>query len=167
VKCLWCLTGGEYLLAESMEVLKRQSGATVAVSTAGLEVVSMYGLLDELKGAADDIVLEGTHGRSAPIIMMLRSYDVVVVAPCSANTAAKIAHGIADSLVTNIVSQALKSCVKVVVLPTDAEPEVTGKTVSGKDVRIRCRRVDLENVERLKQEMVVVRNKTELENALS
>jgi flavoprotein len=92
---------------------------------------------------------------------------VVVVAPCSANTAAKIALGIADSLVTNIVSQALKSCVKVVVLPTDAEPEVTGKTVSGKDVRIRCRRVDLENVERLKQEMVVVRNKTELEKALS
>jgi flavoprotein len=166
MRILWCITGGEHLLAECVGLIEGLGDVTVVFSAAGQEVAGMYGFLDRIKAAAREVVAEGGQGRCAPIIMSLRSYEKVVVAPCTANTAAKVAHGIADSIVSNIVSQALKVRVEVVVLPTDSSKEITGKTVGGGDIRIRCRDVDIRNVRKLKDEMKVVYTPEELAGAL-
>ncbi len=50
-----------------------------------------------------------------------KEYDLVVIAPCTANTVAKAVYGIADSLAGNIIAQAVKSRTGVYVLPTDID----------------------------------------------
>lgn len=163
---MWCITGGEYMLAECVDILDGLGDVTVVLSAAGEEVAGMYGLLDRIREAAAEVVVEREQGSCAPLIMGLRSYGRVVVAPCTANTVAKIASGIADSLVSNVVSQALKVGVEVIVLPTDAVGEVKGKTAGGKDIEIRCRDVDIRNVERIRGEVRVVYSPGELADAL-
>jgi hypothetical protein len=64
------------------------------------------------------------------------------------------------------VSQALKAGLRVVVLPTDSRKSVTGRTVSGKDLKLRCRKVDLDNVKRLAKEVEVVYDAPGLRRAL-
>ncbi|MFH0862953.1 MAG: flavoprotein [Candidatus Altiarchaeota archaeon] len=162
MRVLWCVCGAEYFLEESVSVLEGLGDVTVVLSSAAQEVASMYLLLERIKAAAKETVYESRHGDSSTLIMRLGRFDKVVVAPCSGNTAAKLAHGIADSLVTNVVSQALKGGVSVVILPTDAAKTVTGKTVSGGKITLTCRRVDLENVRKLRREVKVVKNAEEL-----
>ncbi len=125
MKILWCITGAGQFLIESLEALNKSSEAghvTVVFSDAGYVVCRMYGLLSDLEAKYPDIVLEEKQGASSPLVGRLsrKEYDKVVVAPCTANTTAKIACGIADSLVSNIVAQAGKCRVPVYVLPTDA-----------------------------------------------
>jgi dihydromethanopterin reductase (acceptor) len=64
---------------------------------------------------------ERDQGSSFPIAgsLLLHQYDVLIVAPATSNTVAKIAHGISDSLVTTMVAHALKSHLPVGVMPTD------------------------------------------------
>jgi dihydromethanopterin reductase (acceptor) len=167
VKVLWCVTGGEHLLAESAEALESlKEPPTVLFSGAGEEVAAMYGLKKRFEAAASEVVYERLQGSSTPQVMRLPSYRLVVVAPCTANTAAKVALGIADSAVTNVVSQALKLGVKVILLPTDAYEEMEGATVSGRRLRLRCRDVDIGNVQRLALEMGVVYSADELKRAI-
>ncbi len=124
MKILWCITGAGQFLPDVCEFIENSKlKITVAFSKAGLEVSQMYGLFSRIKKNSVDTILEETQGASFPVIGRLpkNEYDFVVVAPCTANTTAKIAYGIADSLVSNIVAQALKSRIPVYILPTDAE----------------------------------------------
>lgn len=149
---LWCITGGGHLLEESCSVIERlarRHDVTVAFSKAGREVAEAYGLRNRIARAAARVVYEERQGHSSPIVGSLGSFGLVVISPCTANTAAKIALGIADSLVSNIAAQALKSGRRVVVVPTDFKREVRTRIPSGRQVMIRCRHVDLENVRRL------------------
>ncbi len=161
---LWCVTGGEWMLEECVSLMESLDDVTVAFSGAGGEVGRMYGLHGRITDAAETVV----EGRMAcsPIVMKLRGYDRVVVAPCTANTVAKIVHGVADSLVTNIVSQALKMGVDVVVLPTDAAEKVKGRTVDGREFELACRKVDLDNVKKLAAEVKVAYTVDELAGLL-
>ena len=125
MKILWCVTGAGQFLSESLEAVNKSAQAgqvTLVFSRAGYEVCRMYGLLSEIETKYSDIILEEKQGASSPLVGRLsrKEYDKVVVAPCTANTTAKIACGIADSLVSNIVAQAGKCKVPVYVLPTDA-----------------------------------------------
>ncbi len=125
MKILWCVTGAGQFLSESLEAMNRSAQAghvTLVFSRAGYEVCRMYGLLSEIETKYPDIVLEEKQGASSPLVGRLsrKEYDKVIVAPCTANTSAKIAYGISDSLVSNIVAQAGKCKVPVYVLPTDA-----------------------------------------------
>ena len=166
MRVLWCVTGGEYLLRECVELMGELGEVTIVLSSAGEEVAGMYGFIDKIKAAAEEVVCEGGQPACAPIVMRLVSYDRVVVAPCTANTVAKVVSGIADSLVSNIVAQALKVGVEVVVLPTDAVKETKGETVVGEEIKITCRDVDLRNVESLNDEVKVVYTMEELAQAL-
>ncbi len=126
MKILWCITGAGQFLSEVYEFMGNINGKkkiTVAFSRAGFEVSQMYGLFRKIKKNSIEIILEDGQGASSPAIGRLpkKEYDFVVIAPCTANTIAKIAYGIADSLVSNIVAQALKSRIPVYILPTDAK----------------------------------------------
>jgi len=124
----WCVTGAGHLLKESVEAFKRLRGRGVRITTfvsrAAEEVLRMYGLFPQLKnissgGYLEEVFLESEQGASFPKAgrFLLKKYSAVVVA--TANTVAKIASGIADSLVTNAVSLAMKGDIPVFVVPTD------------------------------------------------
>jgi dihydromethanopterin reductase (acceptor) len=123
---LWCVTGAGHLLFESfalMQYVHNEHEVTVAFSGAGSEVARMYGLHEMIARVFKEVVSEQDQGYSSPLVGRLakREYDLVVVAPCTANTVAKIVRGIADSLITNLVAQAVKSGLPVYIVPTDFE----------------------------------------------
>jgi len=121
MKILWCITGAGHLLKECCEILNFAD--TAVVSSAGEEVMRMYGIKIRTK----EIILESTQGKSFPFCgrVSKKEYDAVVAAPCTSNTIAKIACGISDTLVTAVLTQALKSEIPVYVLPTDIKQGLT------------------------------------------
>ena len=109
----------------------------IVISRACEEVARIYGILDKLDRVASggryggiyrDTSWSGITEDGVPLggRVSLRRYDVVMVAPATSNTVAKIVHGIADTLPTIAASQALKSGTPLVILPADyAENSVT------------------------------------------
>ena len=155
------------MLDEACDVIRELGGEheiTVAFSRAGSEVVEMYGYLERIKEKVDTLIYEEDQGYSSPLACKLGKFDLIVVSPCTASTTAKIVYGIADSLVSNIASQALKSGKKIVVLPTDAKKDADTVIPSGKSVSIKCRDVDLANSKKLGKidGMLVVDNPREI-----
>ena len=89
--------------------------------------------------------------------------------PATANTVAKIAYGIADTLITNAVSQAMKTAVPIYIYPVDQKPgSVTTVLPSGEKMELTTREVDLENVERLRamKGMTVLGHPSEIKDQL-
>lgn len=125
----WGITGGGHFLEEVFGLmidLKNEYQITSFVSKAGEEVIRIYGLGDRLLEISDgrrysELFTEQSEGASAIHAGRLsrKIYSKLVVAPATANTVAKICLGIADSLVTNIVAQALKGGTDILILPTD------------------------------------------------
>jgi len=138
----------------------------VFVSKAGKEVLHWYKLWDLLNASFAKVKLE--VDANTPFIagpLQVGKYDLLVVAPLTANSSAKIAHGIADTLITNAVAQTLKGSTPVILFPVDQSPGET-ETISpeGLVVRIRTRRVDLENANHLRgmEDVTVVASVAEL-----
>ncbi len=70
----------------------------------------------------------------------------------SANTAAKIAHGTRDSLLTNGVAQAAKAKIPIYIHPADQyEGAVTTILPDRNAMTLYMRDVDIENADRLKR----------------
>jgi len=138
-RIVWAITGSGSFLRELAELfIKFRSVCSdlevaVALSCAGKEVSRIYGVLDKLQYIASDTRYGGFYIDQGPASWLpllgrvsLRRYDMVIVAPATSNTVAKIVHGIADTLVTALVSQALKSNTLVIILPSDyAEVSIT------------------------------------------
>lgn len=130
---LWCITGAGHLLQEvcnSIREFSRKNKITVAFSNAGYEVSQMYGFFEKISESAVEVILEKDQGYSSHVCgrFVNGEYKMVVIAPCTSNTVAKIAHGISDSLVSNIAAQALKGRIPVIVLPTDIEKIARSKS---------------------------------------
>lgn len=132
MRIAWGITGAGHYLKESFEVFRklRQENpdlkVSIFISGAGEEVLKMYGLLDALGsispgGYMEEIFLEREQGKSYPKVgrFLMGKYDHLVITPATSNTVAKITHGIADTLVTNAVTQAVKGSVPVIVVPVD------------------------------------------------
>lgn len=131
----WGITGAGHFLLETFavmgEVARREDvKVTTYLTRAGEEVVKMYGLWDSLKktsngGYYSEVLTEGGEGASVPSAGRLARgiYRALIVSPASANTVAKIMLGIADTVVTNAVAQALKSGTPLLILPTDQTME--------------------------------------------
>jgi dihydromethanopterin reductase (acceptor) len=132
MRIAWAITGAGHFIKESYEVLLKLKNnnpdmkVTIFISGAGYEVLKMYGLFDSLNkispgGYMEEIFLEKDQGYSCPKIgrFLMDKYDVLVVTPVTSNSIAKIAHGIADTLVTNVVTQAVKGSVPVYIVPVD------------------------------------------------
>ncbi len=74
-----------------------------------------------------------------------------LVSPVSANTIAKIAHGIADTLITNCVAQAIKGGQNVYMFPSDQEDEpIRTSRPDGTPLVLKIRDIELENIKKLK-----------------
>jgi len=69
-----------------------------------------------------DVIFEIDEGSSFPSAARAANnrYDFVIISPATGNTVAKIAHGIADNLITNLAIMGSKSeKTKVLMVPTD------------------------------------------------
>ena len=131
-RVVWCITGSGSFLREIYNLfieLREKHGIVIAVafSDAGVEVARIYGILDRIDKIVSkntpysDIYFSRDSASGIPIAgrISFKKYDLVVVAPSTSNTIAKIVHGIADTLPTIIVSQSLKAGVPVIIFPSD------------------------------------------------
>lgn len=101
------ISGGiaAYKSCELVRLLKKQGhSVTVAMSRAATEFVQPL----TFQALSGNPVLAETHaggsGNGMAHINLTREADVFLIAPASANTIAKIAHGIADNLLTNLAA---------------------------------------------------------------
>jgi len=140
MRLAWCITGAGHFLRESFEVFKelreknKELKVTSFVSCAAEEVIRMYGLQNDLFDISsgsylEECFYEREQGSSFPKAgrFLLNKYDALVVTPATSNTVAKLAYGIADTLVTNAVAQAVKGDVPVYVVPVDIEGHIESK----------------------------------------
>ena len=158
-RIVWGITGsGDHIqeIVTTMKQLEADSDhrLTVIVSKAGEQMLRWYGLWDDLNGSFKKVMKESSS--NVPFIagpLQLGKYDILVVVPLTANSTAKIAHGIADTLITNAVAQTLKGDTPVLLYPVDQlDAEIEALGPKGEKFTIRPRSVDLENV-RLLSEM--------------
>ncbi len=136
----WGITGAGHFLLESFEAIKElkqknpQLKVTTFLSRAAEEVVRMYGLSGELSDISngnylEECFYEREQGASFPKAgrFLLQRYDALIVTPATSNTTAKLAYGIADTLVTNAVAQAVKGGVPVFIVPVDIAGKIESK----------------------------------------
>ncbi|MGQ9719805.1 MAG: dihydromethanopterin reductase (acceptor) [Candidatus Jordarchaeum sp.] len=127
----WCITGAGHFLLESFEVFlklvkKKDVKVTTFLSCAGEEVARVYGILDRLEKISpgnyyQEIILEREQDKGFPKTgrFARNRYSALVISPATANTVAKMACGIADTLITSAFAQAQKGEVPTYVVPTD------------------------------------------------
>jgi len=169
MKILWCITGAGQFLKECVEILDGNSNVkTVAISEAGEDVLKMYGIeLNTLN--TKHKIFEKEQGKSFPFCgkVCKGDYDLIIAAPVTSNTVAKLAYGISDSLITVIITQAIKSGIPVYLLPTDIS-EGYSITPKGRKIYVKIREIDKENIERLKkQEIKILKSPEEIRKILS
>ncbi len=117
------------------------------------------------------IVME-EKGPNAPFLggpIQRKKYAFILVAPVTANTMAKVACGIADSLVSNCVSLGLKARIPAYLLPTDQGKEVETVLRDGFTLKLYPRKVDLDNLEKVRamDDVTVFKNIGEMAAALA
>ena len=82
--------------------------------------------------------------------MQTGKYEFLLIAPATSNTVAKIANGIGDTMLTNATIMSLKAFVSVYIAPTDyKEGIVYTKLPNGKDMKLRVRKEEAEQVRKL------------------
>jgi archaeoflavoprotein AfpA len=124
---------------------------TVYLSKAGDQVAKYYQLNAFLHENFEVVRVE--IDSNTPFLagaLQVGTFDFLLIAPTTSNTVAKIAMGIADSLLSNSAIMALKAFVPVYIQPSDYEEGVTvTKLPSGRELRLRMRREDVAHVKKL------------------
>ena len=163
----WCITGSGHVLEESLALAARLPEVDLFLSAAAEEVLPIYKIgLEALR--PDFRIFRDKTASAVPVGTLYDDvYHTVVVAPATSNTVAKCAFGISDSLPTNMFAQAGKLGIPGIVFACDTEPVVVTKSPHDW-VTLRPRRIELENVERLRgiDFCHVVASPAELEAAL-
>jgi archaeoflavoprotein AfpA len=157
MKIVWGITGaGDFLpeVIHELESLKKRKGVdiTTCFSKAANLVVRWYGLYERVKNISTKVLHE--QDANTPFIagpLQIGTYNNLLVAPATANTVAKIVNGIADTLITNAVSQTLKGNNSVFILPVDQKHgKKATRLPSGEEKILVMRDIDIENTNRLK-----------------
>ena len=154
---LWGITGTGYVLQESIDLMKDLQEnycfkLTVILSKEGAAVVKWYKKWLALTEAVEKVKVEKTPNipfYAGPL--QLGKFDFFLCCPVSANTVAKIVHGIADTLITNCVAQAIKGGQIAYLFPSDQdiEPIVTSRP-DGSPLVLKIRDIEIENIRKLK-----------------
>jgi archaeoflavoprotein AfpA len=156
MKIAWGITGSGDKINETIEVMKALKHAhpelriEVFLSKAGATVAKYYKVEKEL--SSFDKVWNEVDANTPFLAARLQvgEFMFLLIAPATSNTVAKLAVGVADTLLTNAALQAVKGYVPVYIMPVDyREGETTTTLPSGKKLRLRVRKEDAENVARL------------------
>lgn len=150
MKVAWCITGAEMFLNDVIGLILEigPERAEVFTSKAAEELLLRYKLMEKFAHFK-------VHPDEQTSYFQVRrlfsgKFDIVVIAPCSTNTIAKMVHGISDNLVTNIFSQAGKIRLPIYILPSDTAEVMQFSTKSGKTHILYLREIDKENLRKLK-----------------
>lgn len=156
-KVAWGITGSGDKIRETFNVmrgLKEEYGdveVEVFLSKAGELVTRFYKLDEGLKEAFPKVFVE--KSANSPFLaarLQMGEFDFLLIAPATSNTVAKLAHGVADTLLTNSALQALKAYVPVHIMPVDyREGTTVTKLPDGRDLKLRVRKEDAANVQRI------------------
>lgn len=157
-KVAWGITGSGHRLTETVEIMKqikeqyhRNVEIAVYLSKAGYQVVKHYQLTSFLQENFESVRVEVDS--NTPFLagaLQMGTFDFLLIAPATSNTVAKIAIGIADSLLSNSASMALKAFVPVYIQPSDYEEGITVTNLpGGRELRLRMRREDVAHTKKL------------------
>ncbi|MEJ2272724.1 MAG: dihydromethanopterin reductase (acceptor) [Candidatus Bathyarchaeota archaeon] len=147
----WVITGAGHFLEETFNVMNELTKnnkikVTTILSSAGEQVVKMYGLWNKLElissgNYLQEIFIEKSKdpGFSHSGRFILDLYEMVIVSPASSNTVAKIVYGIADTNATTAVAQAQKANVPVNILPTDQREGFVITSLPNRIERKKCK----------------------------
>jgi flavoprotein len=160
----WALTGSGHFLKESLDIINQLEDVDLFLSKAAAEILQQYGYKHNVGR-----VFQDKTASAVPVELFYHGvYHTVVIAPTSSNTVAKMVCGISDNLVTNIFAQAGKCRVPTIVFACDTEPELESDAPHENVVKVYPRRIDLENMQKLKtfEETTVAADMAELEAAI-
>jgi len=158
LRVVWGITGSGDLLRETVTAMAAIREAeeveiTTVLSRAAVKVLRWYKLEDEVRRISRRVFVE--EDANTPFIvgpMQIGRYDCFLVAPATANTTAKVACGIADTIITNAVAQVGKTDIPIFMLPVDQRPGTTVTTrPGGESLTLRIRALDVENADRLRR----------------
>jgi dihydromethanopterin reductase (acceptor) len=140
----WAITGSGHYIEECLDFLLTLDNVDLYLSQAAEEVIKMYGVnLNDIREKMP--VYRDKTASSPPVGHFYKGYyHTFVMAPATSNTVAKCVLGIADSLVTNLYSQAGKCRVPSIVYPCDIAPALETTAPGGKRVMVYPRKIDLE-----------------------
>ena len=157
-RAAWGITGSGDRLLEVFDVMKTVKNQhrddvriTVYLSKAGDTVVKYYRIFKALEEEFDKTRVE-INSNFPTLAVQLQSgkIEFLLIAPTTSNTVAKIATGIADTMLTNAAIMSLKSFVPVYVVPCDYKEGTTVTQLpDGTDMKIRVRKEDVEHTKKL------------------
>lgn len=160
----WALTGSGHYLRECLDLIATLDDVDLFLSKAAAEILQQYGYKHNVGRVYQD-----KTASAVPVELFYEGlYHTVVIAPTSSNTVAKMVCGISDNLVTNIFAQAGKCRVPTIVFACDTAPELESEAPRENMVKVWPRRIDLENVEKLKtfEATIVAADMQELDAAI-
>ena len=172
---MWGITGTGHLLDECIDLMKELQNEhsvdiTVILTKEGASVVKWYKKWLALTEAVKRVKVEKTPNipfYAGPL--QLGKYDLFLVCPVSANSVAKIVHGVADTLITNCVAQAIKGGMNVHIFPSDQDLEpITTSRPDGSPLVLKIRDIELENIKKLKkmEGIIVVPNFSDIKEII-
>lgn len=146
----WAITGSGHYIEECLSYLLTLQNVDLYLSQAGEEVLKMYDIhLADIKHLLP--IYRDKAASAPPVGLFYKAYyHTFVMAPATSNTIAKCSLGIADSLVTNLYSQAGKCRVPSIVYPCDIAPEMETTAPGHKKVMVYPRPIDLEATDKLR-----------------
>ncbi|PPD35150.1 MAG: flavoprotein [Methylomonas sp.] len=146
----WAITGSGHYIEECLEFMLTLDNVDLYLSQAGEEVLKMYGVnLNDIKAKLP--VYRDRAASAPPVGLFYKGYyHTFVMAPTTSNTIAKCVLGIADSLVTNLYSQAGKCRVESIVYPCDIAPEMETTAPGNKKVMVYPRPIDLDATDKIR-----------------
>jgi archaeoflavoprotein AfpA len=160
IKVAWGITGAGDKIAEIIETMKELKKLSVDfveidvyLSKAADIMLKFYRLGEELKKSFNKVMVE-SNSNSPFLAGMMQSgrYEFLLIFPASSNTVAKIVNGIGDTLLTNSAIMSLKAFVPVWIMPVDyKESVISTKLPNGKEMKIRVRKEEADQVRKLEQ----------------
>jgi archaeoflavoprotein AfpA len=156
-RIVWGITGSGDLISEVFSVMdelaqEKELEITAVLSKAAVTVLNWYKLKDKLPSIARKVFIE--EDANTPFIvgpLQTGQFDCLLVAPATANTVAKVVNGIADTIITNAISQTNKTNINIYILPVDQKKGTTITTLpGGKKLELTMRDIDVENTNKLK-----------------
>ncbi len=146
LRIAWGITGAGHFLSSCVDLLLSINTVDIFASKAAEEVLSFYGLYNKLKLP---LYCDDSSSYRSVTKLYTGKYDLVVIAPATSNSIAKMANGIADNLISNLFAHAGKCRIPILLLPCDSGSELKSITPDGKEVSVCVREIDKQNIERL------------------